>query len=444
MSTGLVEAFASSDTHLVDRPQHAAFCIMASESGFLPAEELTAFAERPSLKGLYDLTRKSVSGIGRAFRFGSKMLFKEKHRLHTTLSMKEASKETTAELAIGLIQGGVLDAAAIYSTVKKGDYTVPLLAKVVENTLEHESGLVSAEPSTCDTRIVIDGNEVKIGADSPTYYDFDLLKIPEEHERELSVLLQKLFAAITLHVIPIHTPSTFCGKHSYAGEQIIEVVNELEKFTKDFSMDNLVELIGRTEFEDLPFDPYAVGLELDQETGDYEEGALFRSCEVISQAYLMREKYSHWLRGNADEEDDFSPVPELAELANEARELGRSGKPTANAGQPIAEFFDYVIRVIENGHEFRYDNWDGNYEDGYGLFETFVIRMDENEVGSMYAEGYSFADCHMNEMGCTYIGLEIERELVARELVKTMGYIKEVHYRLRSLESVIEEIANAY
>jgi len=444
MLTGLAEAFASSDAYQVDRRRHADFCMLAADAGYLAAEDLTAFAERPTLRALHVLTKKSVSAIGQAFRFGSKTLFKEKHRLHTTLSMKEASKETTAELAIGLIQAGVLDASSIYSTIKKGDYTVPLLAQVLESTLENSSGLVSAKRSTCGGQIVIDGNEVKIGAEIPTYYDFNLAKVPEEHEREVSVLLQKLFSAITLHVIPVHTPATFCGKYSYAGEQFIEAIEQLEKLTNDFSHENLVNIISNIEYESLPIDPYAIGLEFDQETGEYEEYSLMRSCEVLAQAYLMRGKYSEWLRGNSDDVENYSPIPELKELSDEARELARSGKPTAKAGEPIAAFFDYVIKIIESGHEFRYENWGGNYEDGYGLFETFVIRLDHDLVESMYAEGYSYADCHMNEIGCTYISLPVERDLVARELVRTMSYIKEVHSRLRCLESVIEEISDAY
>lgn len=443
MCTGLAEAFASSDAYLVDRRRHADFCMLATEAGYLAAEDLTAFAERPSLKALHALTKRSVSGIGQAFRFGHKSLFKNRHRLHTTLSMKEASKETTAELAIGLIQAGVLDAASLYTTVKKGDYTVPIVAEVVNSCLKKTSGLTSDAESTCGTDIFIDGTEVKIEADQPTYYDFNLQSIPEEYRRELSILLQKAVAAITLHVIPIHVPTTFCGPYSYIGDELYCALDEVANKTADFSVENLVEVIKEIGFDNLTFEPYCIGLEYDEETGSFEESSLIHACGVLAQAHDLRENYSHWL-GGGDNENRIPPLAELSELAYEAKALAASGKPTSAAGEPLTNIFEYVRRVVESGHSFHYQDWSGNYDDGYGLFETFVVRIDEAELSDVYAEAYSYVDCVMNEQGYTYLSVPIERDVVARQLVRIMGYIKEVHAHLRNVETVIEEIANAF
>ena len=442
MLTGLAEAFASSDAYQVDRCQHAALCVLAADAGYLAVEDLAAFGERPSLKALHALTKKSVLGLGKAFRFGHKNLFRNRHRLHTTLSMKEASKETTAELAIGLIQAGVLDAASLYTTVKKGDYTVPIVAEKVNSCLKNTSGLTADAQYTCGTDIFIDGNEVKIEADQPTYYDFNLQSIPEEFRRELSILLQKAVAAITLHVIPIHVPTTFCGPYSYIGDELYGTLDEVGNMTADFSIENLAEVIKKIGFDNLTFEPYFLGLEYDEETGSFEENSLIHACGVLAQAHDMRENYSHWLGG--DNENKIPPLTELAELAYEAKALAASGKPTSAAGEPLANIFEFVRRVVESGHTFHYQDWSGNFEDGYGLFETFVVRIDEAEHSDVYAEAYSYVDCVMNEQGYTYLSVPIERDVVARQLVPIMGYIKEVHSHLRNVESVIEEIANAF
>ena len=441
MATGLAEAFASSDTYLVDRSRHADFCSQAADAGYLAVEDLTAFAESPTLKALHALTKKSVSGLGQAFRFSNKSLFKNRHRLHTTLAMKEVSKETTAELAIGLIQAGALDAASLYTTVKKGDYTVPLVAEAVNSALKKASGLGS--DSTCGVDICIDGNEVKIEAHQPTYYDFDLQTIPDEFRKELSILLQKAVAAITLHIIPIHVPATFCGPFSYTGDELYGALDEIENRTSDFSIENLVKVIREIGFHNLPFDPYAVGIEFDDEAGTFEETSLIHGCDMLAQAHDLRTNYNYWLGGD-DNQNRIPPLVELAELAYEARALGASGKPTAAAGAPLAQIFELARGVVESGFSFNYQDWAGNFDDGYGLFETFVVKIDEDAHTDVYAEAYSYVDCVMNEQGWTYLSVPIERDVVARQLVTIMGYIKEVHSNLRNVEKVIEEIANAF
>lgn len=441
MATGLAEAFASSDTYLVDRRRHADFCLQAAEAGYLATEDLTAFAERPTLKALHALTQKTVSGLGQAFRIGKKNLFKNRHRLHTTLAMKEASKESTAELALGLIQAGTLDAASLYTTVKKGDYTVPLVAEAVNSCLLKASGLGS--DSTCGVNIFVDGPEVKIEADQPTYYDFNLQKIPDEYRQELSILLQKAVAAITLHIIPIHVPATFCGPFSYIGDELYCALDEIENRTTDFSIENLVKVIKEIGFHDLPFEPYALGIEFDEDADSFEESSLTRGCDILAQAHDLRKNYTYWLGGEGND-NRIPPLVELGELAYEARALGTAGKPTSSAGEPLAQIFEFARRAVESDFTFHYQDWSGNFEDGYGIFETFVVRIDEDAHADVYAEAYSYVDCVMNEQGYTYLSVPIERDVVARQLVTIMGYIKEVHSNLRKLEEVIEEIANAF
>ena len=134
----------------------------------------------------------------------------------------------------------------------------------------------------------------------------------------------------------------------------------------------------------------------------------------------------------------------MGELAYEARALGNAAKPTSSAGEPLAQIFEFARRAVESNFTFHYQDWSGNFEDGYGLFETFVVRIDEDAHADVYAEAYSYVDCVMNEQGYTYLSVPIERDVVARQLVTIMGYIKEVHSNLRKLEEVIEEIANAF
>jgi hypothetical protein len=432
MRSAMPVVFAANEAYRVDLGPHSSLCLRGYSCGLLRESDMSEFAVQPSLLALHRLTGKLVANIGSRATFKGEGLFLNRAQVQTTLAMKEVDKAVTAEVALGLIEAGVLDAHSLQETLCLGAYTAPLVQDMLVSRMEELSGA-----KEIGFEVSIFGQAVVLETDQPFYYDFSLRNVPVTERQELNVLLLKAFDAISRFVFPLHTPHTFCGTGSYMTHGLGDALDELKKITTDFTVEGLAALIQAKGMEGLPFEAETLGL-CDDEQGELDADSVERVASLLAEAKAFDDTCGFHLSYS----DPETVITEVRQLLDEAKALAASGKSTAPAHALVVETLEYALSFAES-KAFDYNDWSGSHEDGMAFAEAFVIRMDTDEYSSVYDEAYSYVDSIMNESGFSALVAEADRDVVARQVVRTMEAIKKVDCLLRSLSTAIEAIQHA-
>ena len=413
--------------YLVEPKRHSQFCLSSYRGGLLSDADIAQFGQSQRPYYLHQLTQTAVARIGQRFSISGKGLFEDKRRLETVLSKASVDKALTAEVAIGLVKAGALKADALHGLVSRGAYTAPLVAEMCSAALQ----------SYCSTKAYsafFTGKELIVESYEPTYFDFDLDNVPLDELNEFSVLMQKTFDAISEFVFPLHTPASTVGNNSYFSVPLDDAVSGLGDITNDHSLEGIKKYLQMTPQHRWPFEAEIFGL-CEDEDGDVDDESLDRLAQLISEAFLARKEYSYTLQGDSDEQK----VAEVKALIGQARELSASTKLTAKAYAVLVDLLSLALEYAGLPISYR----DGLVEsecEGFGFFETFMIRMDESRLSGPYAEAYEYIDAEVNGCGIQPLIFECDRDVVARSVVPTMDAMKRVFTLLETLSSTVEAL----
>lgn len=414
--------------YLVEPKHHARFCLDSYRAGFLSDSDIASFGQSQRPFYLHQMTQKAVGSIGQRFSIEGDGLFEDRLRLETVLTKREVDKTLTAEVALGLVAAGLLKADDLHHWVSQGAYTAPLVAEACSAALK--SLCADMNQSAYFT-----GNELTVETYEPVYFDFSLDDVPLDELHEFSVLMQKTFDAISEFIFPLHTPASTIGKNAYFCVPVDDAVSGMESVTSDLSVEGIKKFLQATPTHRWPFDHEVLGV-CEEDDGEIDEESLDRLALLIAQGVTARNDYSYTLQGDSEEEK----IAEVKALLGQAQELSTSTKVTAAAYAVLVELLSLALEYGEQPTSHLPESGDTECE-GFGFFETIMIRMDESRLSGPYGEAYSYIDAEVNGCGVQPLVFQCDRDVVARSLVPTIVAMKRVFSLLQSLSSTVEALS---
>ncbi len=419
--------------HLVDRKNHAAFCLDAYEGGIIGDDALDWLTAYPNDYGLHLVTQEVVEAVESRLSFSKTGLIRGVKRRSKLLGTPSYELQPAAQKAMACIEAGLFTADAVADLVEMGPDCAYHLIQKVQQTL---TDIASADCPEMKDWLVMEvyGESFNVSAKMQQRFELSLPPADCEDFQEVRVFLFKALDAMSSFLIHFHTPSTFMGVHSYDLNGYADAYGELKDRVRNSTVDELTTYLMETPIAQLPFETWALGFEDDD---DRDESI------VAEAAYLLKEmdQLTQDTHFTLNHEQGSNPSEEMRELIAQIGDSISAGSKFSSVLSVIKDAFEVCLHhAVNKDHATSEHELTGSAEEGCGLFETLVVFV-KGEYESLESEALNNFDDRVQGLCDLYISFPLDQELLSRQtrpiLVKTQqcfALLKRITKSLEDLE----------
>jgi len=378
------EIFDRDLSGLVDLKAHSMMCREALESGFLPASSAHWLIDYPSNYGLHRLTDELVHHVGQAFAITGE-LFPHRESMLTHLNSCYADPRVASSIALASISAGIVSADALVPYLVNGPDDAGRIQGVVENSLVKRINVPEAVSNALSFGINGEHFFMECGG----FAEF-VINVPSSPA--LRVLLFKTLHAMSLHILPFHTPKSFLCYSNFESSMVWEIYETMADRLEAHQRDDIVAFL------------------LDESAGhdDNVEEFFCEGRDEASAHRLLDMLYEmQQLASSAGFELNSGERDEIAQLLQEATELARAGE----GAELLAVLCDALQACLERHSNpvlegFHASNYPGTAEEGLAFTDGLLVSTNWDFPNLTQSSNYYF-DSMVDGAGFPAIGLPL-------------------------------------
>ncbi|MBF3053770.1 hypothetical protein HKW90_05085 [Pseudomonas aeruginosa] len=421
--------------HLVDRKNHAAFCLDAYEGGIIGDDALDWLTAYPNDYGLYMVTQEVVEAVESRLSFSKTGLIRGVKRRSKLLGTPAYELQPAAQKAMACIEAGLFPADAVADLVVMGPDCAYHLIQKVEQTL---IDVASADCPEMQKWLAMEvyGESFNVSAQMLQRFDLPLPPADCEDFQEVRVFLFKALDAMSSFLIHFHTPSTFMGIHSYDLNGYSDAYGEMKDRVRSSTLDELTTYLMETPIAQLPFETWALGFDDDENRDE---------SVVANAAYLLKEmdQLTQDTHFTLNYGQGVNQSAEIKELIAQVEDSISAGSKFSTVLSVIKDAFEVCLQhAVNKDHATSEHELTGSAEEGCGLFETLVVFV-KDEYEALEEEALNSFDERVQGMCDLYISLPLDQELLSQVSVPILSKTQQCFALLKRITKSLEDLEHA-
>lgn len=372
---GVAELFMRDYSYLVDFATHSALCVEALNGGFIQEADLVPLKERVDGYALHAVTRKVIDAIQLRVRFIANEVVPNSEAKAIYLARPFTDIQYAARVALAVTEAGLLHDSALTPIVEGGpDCGFELLAAAAK-ALDDLWPDAQREERNKDKEDVyrstpfhthVEGDFFCFTASERNQFYFDWPEVNDEF-LEIHILLCKTLDAMSIYLVPFHTPCSAYGPWAQYSYHASETFDRQRDHVVGKSVEEITEHLMKIENFD---EDDWLGMELEESGGDEE--VIEKAARLMWEMADIEKNFTYLL----DRSDDVQVrKQEMIELRAQLKDLLGSVTPYIELCKVLDDALANCLERVDT-HRTISDMLGGEVHDGQGFeFEDSPDRF---------------------------------------------------------------------